>query len=66
MADIRYFYNVDYDALHFQTGSLKINIFQVLFWEGEVTKKNTLWMLLIMLTPMDDLLTTARGKAKTT
>ena len=26
--------NVDYDALHFHTGSLKINIFKILFWEG--------------------------------
>ena len=26
--------NVDYDALHFHTGLLKINIFKVLFWEG--------------------------------
>ena len=28
------FKNVDYDALHMHTGSLKINIFKVLFWEG--------------------------------
>ena len=27
------FFNVYYDALHFHTGSLKINIFKVLFWE---------------------------------
>ena len=27
------FLNVDYDSLHFHTGSLKINIFEVLFWE---------------------------------
>ena len=26
--------NVDYDALHFHAGSLKINIFKVLFLEG--------------------------------
>ena len=26
--------NVDYDAFHFHTGSLKINTFKVLFWEG--------------------------------
>ena len=28
------FKNVDYDALHMHTGSLKINIFKELFWEG--------------------------------
>ena len=28
------FFNVDYDALHFNTELLKINIFKVLFWEG--------------------------------
>ena len=28
------FKNVDYDALPFPRGSLKINIFKVLFWEG--------------------------------
>ena len=28
------FLNVDYGALHMHTGSLKINIFKVLFWEG--------------------------------
>ena len=28
------FLNVDYDALHFRTGSLKANIFKVLFWVG--------------------------------
>ena len=28
------FLNVDYDALHFYTGTLKINIIKVLFWEG--------------------------------
>ena len=33
------FKNFDYDALHFHTGSLKTHIFQVLFWEGVVTKK---------------------------
>ena len=27
-------FNVHYDALHFHTGSLKITIFEVLFWEG--------------------------------
>ena len=29
------FKNVDYDTLHFHTGSVKINIFKVLFWVGE-------------------------------
>ena len=33
------FKNVDYDALHFHTGSLKINIFKVLFWDGGVHKQ---------------------------
>ena len=28
------FKNIDYDALHFHTMSLKINIFKVFFWEG--------------------------------
>ena len=28
------FKNVDYDALHMHAGSLKINIFKVLFWKG--------------------------------
>ena len=49
-------YNID-DALHFCTGSLKINIFKVLFWEGErerVIQKSTLCTLLIMLTILDD------------
>ena len=37
------------------TGSLKINIFKVLFWNGGrgVTKKSTLCTLLIMLTIID-------------
>ena len=48
------FLNVDYDALHFHTGSLKINIFKVLFWEGGVTKKSTLCTLLIMMTILGD------------
>ena len=46
-------------ALHFHTGSLKINICKVRFWEGGregVTKKSTLCTLLIMLTILDDLL----------
>ena len=43
--------NVDYDALHFHAGSLKINIFKVLFLEGgRGHKKSTLCMLLMMLT----------------
>ena len=42
-----FFLNFDYDALQFHMGSLKINLFKVLFW---VTKKSTLCMLLIMLT----------------
>ena len=50
--------NVDYDASHYHIkGSLKINIFKVLCWEGGmegVTKKSTLRTLLIMLTIMDD------------
>ena len=37
------FKNVDYDALHMHTGSLKINIFKVLSWEEGVTKKSTLY-----------------------
>ena len=39
------FKNVDYDALHMHTGSLKIRIFKVLFWEGRrgVTKKSTVY-----------------------
>ena len=50
------FKNVDYDALHFNTGSLKINIFKVLFSEGGrgSHKKSTLCTLLVMLTIMDD------------
>ena len=39
--------------MDFNTGSLKINIFKVLFWEGGVTKKSTLCTVLIMLTIMD-------------
>ena len=31
--------NVDYDALHFHTGSLQINIFKVCFWEGGGSQK---------------------------
>ena len=31
--------NVNYDALHFHTGSLKIDIFEVLFWEGVIKKE---------------------------
>ena len=34
MCVICFLKNVDYDALHFHRGSLKINIFKVLFWEG--------------------------------
>ena len=49
------FKNVDYDALHFHTGSLKINIFKVHFWEAVnnygrplssvnmITKKRIYW-----------------------
>ena len=51
------FKNVDYDALHFHTGSLIINIFKEHFWEGGregVTKKSTLCTLFIMLTIMDN------------
>ena len=37
------FKNVDYDALHMHTGSLKINIFKVLFWEeGRRSQKSVL------------------------
>ena len=36
------FLNVDYGALHFHTRSLKINIFNVLFWEGRGHKKGKL------------------------
>ena len=32
--------NVDYDATHFQMGSLKVNIPKELFWEGGFTKKS--------------------------
>ena len=47
------FLNVDYDSLHFHTGSLKINIFEILM--GGCHKKSTsLCTLLIMLTIMDD------------
>ena len=49
------FFNVDYDALHFHTGSLKINIFKVIFWEGgRGSQKSTLCMLFIMLIILDD------------
>ena len=41
--------NVDYDALHFHTGSLKINIFNVIFGRKRVTEKSTLCTLFIML-----------------
>ena len=47
------FFSVDADALHFHTGSLKIDVFKVLFWEEGmegVPKKSTLCMLWIMLT----------------
>ena len=33
MVAVRFKKNVDYDALHFHKGSLKINIFKVLSWE---------------------------------
>ena len=48
--------NVDYEALHFHTVTLKINIIKVLFWEGGggSQKKGTLCTLLIMLTIVDD------------
>ena len=37
------FLNVDYDTLHFHTGSLKITIFKVLFWEeGRGSQKRVL------------------------
>ena len=51
MAAVR-FLNVDYDALHFLTGSVKINIFKVLFCKGGrgSQKKSTLCTPLIMLT----------------
>ena len=42
MAAVRLFFNVDSDALHFHTGSLKINILKVFFWEGAGHKKSTL------------------------
>ena len=48
------FKNVDYDTLHFHTGSLKINIFILLGGREGLTKKSTLCTLLIMLTIMDD------------
>ena len=56
MAPRTHFLNVDDDALHFHTGSLKINIFKVLFLEGGrgSQKKTTLCTLLIMLTILDD------------
>ena len=34
MVDVRFLKNVYYYALHMHTGSLQINIFKVLFWEG--------------------------------
>ena len=48
------FKNIDSDALLFRIGSIKINIFKVLFWEGGGHKKNTLCMLLLMFIIMDD------------
>ena len=49
------FLNDDYDALHFHTGSLKINIFKVVFWEGwRGSQKEYSVYALIMLTIMDD------------
>ena len=34
------FQNVDYDAFHFHTGSLKLNVFKIHFWEvGWVSHK---------------------------
>ena len=48
-------------VLYFHTGSLKINIFKVLFLVGRVgvRKMSTLCMLLIMLTILDDPLVVA-------
>ena len=34
MAALSFFLNVDYDAMHFHMGSLKINIFRALCREG--------------------------------
>ena len=44
------FLKFDYDELHFHTGSLKINILEVLFWEGGrgSQKESTMCTLLIM------------------
>ena len=46
------------DALHLHTGSLKINILKVLFWEGGRGSQKrvgpSMCTLLIMLTIMDD------------
>ena len=36
------FLNVDFDALHFHAGVIKINIFKIVFWEGG-HKKSTLY-----------------------
>ena len=47
MVAVRFFSNVDYDALHMHTGSLKINIFIVV---SVLVTKSTLCTLLIMLT----------------
>ena len=51
-----HFLNVYYDALHFRTVSLKINIFKELVWQGGrgVTQKSTLCTFLIMLTVLED------------
>ena len=50
--------NVDYDALHFHTGLLKINNFKVLFLGGRKGshKKRIMCMLLIMFKILDDTL----------
>ena len=49
------FKNVDYDALHFHTGSVKSTFSKYSFGrEGEVTKNNTLCTLLIICTIIDD------------
>ena len=59
------FLNVDYDALHFHTGSLKINIFQSMLLggrEGGGHEKE----FLIMLTILDDPLLTTANKFRHT